>query len=81
MKKVTFEILSEKLRDLNSWASCYDERYIIVIDKRYMFLYKDTDDVIFKSSVPEKVFMEMCVMTSRYQRRLVCELKRGREHC
>lgn len=81
MKEVTFGILIQKLRNLNDWASCYDERYIIVIDKRYMYLYKDTNEVVFKSSVPEKVFMEMCAMTSRYQRRLACELKRGLEHC
>ena len=81
MKKVTFEILSQKLRDLNEWARCYDERYIIVIDKRYMYIYKDTREVIFKSLVPENVFVEMCAMTSCYQRRLARELKRGREHC
>lgn len=80
MKKVTFEILSEKLRNLNEWASYYDERYIIVIDKCYMYIYKNTDEIVFKSSVPKNVFVEMCAMTSRYQRRLSRELKRNREH-
>lgn len=81
MKNVTFRILSDKLRALNDWAKLYDEKYIIVIDKRYMYLYTSTNGVVFKSSVPGKVFIEMCAITSRYQRRLSSELKRNREHC
>lgn len=81
MKKVTFQILSDKLRVLNDWAALYDERYIIVIDERYMYLYNNTNNVVFKSSIPKKVFLVMCAIISRYQRLLSSELKLNREHC